>query len=81
MCEEKRTTYPAALKEKAVWLYLEDRSSYRWLCEELGIKDKKTLRQWVAKARKGETLEDGRDKSIGKKRLHMTKSFINNGTK
>lgn len=63
MSERKKTTYSPAFKEEAVRLYLEGGRSYRQLCDELGIKDKKTLRQWVGKVKKGESLEDGRGKS------------------
>ena len=63
MADGKRTTYSPAFKEEAVKLFLKGGRSYRQLCEELGIKDKKTLRQWVAKINSGESLEDGRGKS------------------
>ena len=63
MVDGKRTTYSPAFKEAAVKLFLKGGRSYRQLCEELGIKDKKTLRQWVAKINSGESLEDGRGKS------------------
>ena len=63
MSERKKITYPPAFKVEAVQRYLEGGRSYRQICEELGIKDKKTLRQWVAKAQNGESLEDGRGKS------------------
>ena len=63
MADGKRTTYSSAFKEEAVKLFLKGGRSYRQLCEELGIKDKKTLREWVAKVNSGESLEDGRGKS------------------
>lgn len=63
MSRGKKTTYPPAFKEEAVRLYLEGGRSYRQVCAELGIKDKKTLRQWVAKGKNGESLEEGRGKS------------------
>ena len=63
MSTGKKTTYPPAFKEEAVRLYLEGGWSYRQLCGELGIKDKAQLRRWVAKAQRGESLEDGRGKS------------------
>ncbi|MDR1126102.1 MAG: transposase, partial [Deltaproteobacteria bacterium] len=63
MSERKRITYSPAFKVEAVRRYLEGGRGYRQICEELGIKDKKTLRQWVAKVNNGESLEDGRGKS------------------
>lgn len=63
MPDGKKTTYSPAFKEEAVMLCLKGGRSFRQLCEELGIKDKKTLREWVAKINSGESLEDGRGKS------------------
>ena len=63
MSERKWTTYPPAFKEEAVRLYLEGGRSYQQLADELGLKDKKTLRSWVAKVQRGESLEDGRGKT------------------
>lgn len=63
MSTSNKTTYASAFKEEAVRLYLESGRSYRQICEELGIKDKKTLREWVAKAKQGASLEDGRGKN------------------
>lgn len=63
MADGKKTTYSPSFKEGAVKLFLKGGRSYRQLCEELGIKDKKTLREWVAKINSGESLEDGRGKS------------------
>lgn len=63
MSERKRVTYSAVFKEEAARLYLEGKGSYRQLCEELGIKDKRQLRDWVAKVERGESLEDMRGKS------------------
>ena len=63
MADGKKTTYSLAFKEEAVKLFLKGGRSYRQICEELGIKDKKTLRQWVAKINAGESLVDGRGKS------------------
>jgi len=63
MSKGKRTTYSPAFKEEAVRLYLEGGRSYRQLAKELGLKDKVTLRDWVTKVQRGETLEDGRGKS------------------
>ncbi|SIO30970.1 hypothetical protein [Halodesulfovibrio marinisediminis] len=39
--------------------------SYQSLSEELGIRDKKQLRNWVAKVKRGESLEDMRGKHTG----------------
>lgn len=63
MNADKRITYPVAFKVEAVRLYLEGHGSYRQLCEQLGIKDKRQLRNWVAKVQRGESLEDKRGKS------------------
>jgi transposase-like protein len=68
MSTERRTTYTPAFKEEAVRLYLEGGRSYRQLCEELGIKDKKSLRAWVAKVKRGDSLEDGRGRHEGSRR-------------
>ena len=65
MSTGKQTTYGVAFKEEAVRLYLEGKGSYRQLCEAFGIKDKRQLCNWVAKARRGESLEDGRGKATG----------------
>ena len=63
MPTRKRTTYTPAFKEEAVRLYLEGERSYRQLCVALGIKDKRQLRDWVAKVERGESLEDMRGKA------------------
>lgn len=63
MSERKFITYPQEFKEDAVRQYLQGGKSYRQLTEELGIKDSKTLRTWVSKVRKGESLEEGRGKT------------------
>jgi transposase-like protein len=60
MFKSERVTYSPAFKEKAVRLYLEGNGGYQKLTVELGLKDTKTLRDWVAKVRRGETFEDGR---------------------
>lgn len=44
MSDGKKTTYSSTFKEEAVRLFLQGGRSYRQLCEELGIKDKKSLR-------------------------------------
>jgi len=62
MSTGKNTSYSVAFKEEAVRLYLEGHGSYRQLCQELGIKDKRQLRNWVAKVERGESLEDRRGK-------------------
>ena len=59
MSDGKKTTYSPTFKEEAVKLFLKGGRSYRQLCEELGIKDKKSLREWVAKVNSGKSLEDG----------------------
>jgi len=63
MSSGKKTTYAIAFKKEVVRLYLEEKGSYRQLCEQFGIKDKKTLRSWVAKVKRAESLEDRRGKS------------------
>lgn len=65
MSEHVRTTYSQAFKEESVRQYLETDKSYRKICEERGIKDKKTLRCWVNKVKNGETLAEMRGKSSG----------------
>jgi transposase-like protein len=62
MSDGKQNSYSPAFKEEAVRLYLEGGRSYQQLTDELGLKDKKTLRTWVAKVQRGESLEDGRGK-------------------
>jgi len=63
MAERKFVTYSKEFKEEAVRLYLEGHDGYLQLCGKLGIKSKKTLQEWVAKVKNGESLEDGRGKS------------------
>jgi transposase-like protein len=63
MSEGQRVTYSKEFKEEAVRLYLEGKGSYRQLCGQFGIKDKKSLRSWVAKVERGESLEEGRGKA------------------
>ena len=63
MSDGKKTTYSSTFKEEAVRLFLQGGRSYQQLCEELGIKDKKSLREWVAKVNSGKSLEDGRGKT------------------
>ena len=65
MSNVKNNTYSPAFKEEAVRLYFEGGRSYQQLTDELGLKDKKTLRSWVAKVQRGESLEDGRGKATG----------------
>ena len=68
MPNDKKTTYTVSFKEEAVRLYLEGKGSYRQLCEQFGIKDKKSLRSWVAKVKRAESLEDRRGKSENPRR-------------
>ena len=74
MSDGKKTTYSSTFKEEAVRLFLQGGSSYRQLCEELGIKDKKSLREWVAKVNSGESLEDGRGKTSHSERRGRPKT-------
>lgn len=75
MTKRKRITYSAEFKEKAVRLYLEGEESYRALAERLGIPDKKTLRTWVGKVQRGESLEDGRGKHHAARRGRSKTTF------
>ena len=68
MADGKKTTYSPSFKEEAVRRYLEGGRSYQQLVGELGLKDKKTLREWVAKFQRGESFEDGRGKATGSRR-------------
>jgi transposase-like protein len=68
MSKGKRTTYSPAFKAELVRLYLEGGRSYQQLTDEFGLKDKKTLRSWVAKMNRGESLEDRRGKRTGPRR-------------
>lgn len=68
MSNGKKTTYSPSFKEKAVQLYLEGGRSYQQITDELGLKDKKTLRSWVAKVQRGESLEDRRGKATGSRK-------------
>ena len=51
------------VQEKGCTALPERGRGYRKLAKELGLKDKKTLRGWVAKVQRGESLEDGRGKA------------------
>ena len=75
MSTRKKTTYTPAFKEEAVRLYLEGGRSYRQLCVELGIKDKRQLRAWVAKVERGDSLEDMRGKSESPRKGHPRTNF------
>lgn len=63
MQEPKRVTYSKEFKEEAVRLYLEGSEGYKKLTKRLGLKSKTQLRDWVAKVRRGESLDDERGKS------------------
>lgn len=65
MSDRKNKRYSKEFKEEAVQQYLAGDQSYQSLSEELGIRDKKQLRTWVAKVRRGESLEDMRGKHAG----------------
>ena len=58
------TLYSKEFKEEAVRLYLEGKAGYQKLCEELGIKDTKSLRLWVSKVQRGESLENKERKPL-----------------
>jgi len=68
MSERKSVTYSQEFKEMAAKCYLEGGKSYRILIEELGIKDSRTLRSWVGKYQRGESLDDGRGRKAGSQR-------------
>ena len=68
MSETKRITYSREFKEEAVRLYLEGGEGYKSLTKRLGLKSKTQLRDWVAKFRRGESLEEGRGKKSGSPR-------------
>ncbi len=65
MSKRKNNTYSKEFKEKAVRLYLDGGESYQSLCDKLGIRDKRQLRNWVAKAQEGKSLDDMRGKHTG----------------
>ena len=65
MPERKFVTYSKEFKVMAAKLYLEGEKSYKTLINELGIKDTKTLRGWVGKYKRGESLEERRGKKPG----------------
>ena len=62
MPEKKQITYSKEFKEEAVRLYLEGAEGYKKLTKRLGLTSTARLRDWVAKAQRGESLEDGRGK-------------------
>ena len=72
MSAVRKTTYTPAFKGEAVRLYLEGGRSYRQICEELGIKDKKSLHTWVAKVKRG----DSRHNAIFERRYLLTRPAI-----
>ena len=65
MPERKQITYSREFKEEAVRLYLEGDEGYKKLTKRLGLTSASRLRDWVAKAWRGESLADGRGKSGG----------------
>lgn len=65
MTSGKLTTYSQEFKEEAVRLYIEGEGGYKKIAAQLGLKDTKTLRNWVKKVQQGESLEDMRGKTIG----------------
>ena len=62
MSDRRFVTYSKEFKEMAAKLYLEGGKSYKTLIEELGIKATKTLRTWVGKYQRGESLMRGEAK-------------------
>ena len=73
MSENKRSSYSKEFKEEAVRLYLEGVEGYKILTRRLGLKSKSQLRAWVAKVRRGESLDDERGKSGWRKGRPRTK--------
>ena len=63
--------YSEAFKKDAVRRYVAGEGSYRALTIRLGLKDKRQLRNWVAKFRAGESLEDNRRGGLGRPRTHF----------
>lgn len=68
MSNRKNNSYSSEFKKEAVCRYLTGNQSYQSLSEELGIRDKKQLRNWVAKVKRGESLEDMRGKHVGSRK-------------
>lgn len=64
--------YSEAFKKDAVRRYLAGEGSYRALTIRLGLKDKRQLRNWVAKFRAGESLEDNRRGGLGRPHTHFS---------
>lgn len=64
--------YSEAFKKDAVRRYLAGEGSYRALTTRLGLKDKRQLRNWVAKFRAGESLEDNRRGGLGRPRTRFS---------
>ncbi len=62
MPNRKFNTYSQHFKLKAVKEYLKGEKGYKSLCKELGIKDTKTLREWVKKYHASELLTGVPDK-------------------
>lgn len=75
MSDRRFVTYSKEFKEMAAKLYLEGGKSYKTLIEELGIKDTKTLRTWVGKYQRGESLDEGRGKKTGSQRGRPKTAF------
>lgn len=64
--------YSEAFKKDAVKRYLAGEGSYRALTTRLGLKDKRQPRNWVAKFRAGESLEDNRRGGLGRPRTRFS---------
>jgi transposase-like protein len=59
---QKFQQYTSELKAEAVRLYEEEGVSYQTVADQLGIKSRTQVKQWVKKHRNHETLEDKRGK-------------------
>ncbi|WP_432738717.1 transposase [Maridesulfovibrio sp. FT414] len=57
-----RNSYSIEFKKEAAQQYINGDESLRKVCARLGIADDRTLRDWVGKVQRGESLEDGRGK-------------------
>lgn len=76
MSKRKNKNYSEEFKREAVDLYLNGDKSSQEICNELGIVCRKTLRTWVTKIQRNESLKDGRGKTISPRRGRPRTKFI-----
>ena len=69
MAREQRK-YSSELKSQAVQDYLAGKGSLRYLCKQYGIRDKKSLRQWIS-CYNGH--KDFKERSGARGEIYMTK--------